>query len=212
PGTELYLQLVDLNFKPNWPPTDVVTVKVTCTNRDLPGVMTFGDSGGDLTIEGAAPIRRVECLKTPSRTLRPPLGHRAHWRLLSHRSLNFVSTVEGGADSNPEALQEILRLYDFSESASVQQQIDGIVGVSSRQVWRRIRAAVGSGFARGIEATVEFDESRYVGSGVYLFSAVLERFLGLYVSINSFSEMVTVTKQRGMVKRWPPRAGQQALL
>jgi type VI secretion system protein ImpG len=41
---------------------------------------------------------------------------------------------------------------------------------------------------------------------------VLERFLGLYVSINSFSEMITATKQRGVLKRWPPRSGQQALL
>jgi type VI secretion system protein ImpG len=211
-GSEVYLTLVDLDFRPSRPATDVVTVNVTCTNRDLPGQLPFGDPDGDFSLEGAAPVRRVSCLTKPTNTLRPPLGHRVQWRLISHLSLNFVSTVEGGADNDPEALQEILRLYDFSDSSAVQQQIVGIVGVSSRQVWRRIKAPVGSGFARGIEATVEFDESRYVGSGVYLFSAVLERFLGLYVSINSFSEMVTVTKQRGQIKRWPPRAGQQALL
>src|SRR5262249_17392647 len=192
--------------------TDVVTVHVTCTNRDLPGLLPFGDPEGDFMLEGAAPVRRVNCLTKPTRTVRPPLGHRVQWRLISHLSLNFVSTVEGGPDRDPEALQEILRLYDFSNAPAVQQQIVGITNVTSRQVWRRIRAAVGSGFARGIEATVEFDESRYVGSGVYLFSAVLERFLGLYVSINSFSEMVTKTKQRDVVKRWPPRSGQQALL
>jgi type VI secretion system protein ImpG len=211
-GTEMFLTLVDLDFRPSRPATDVVMASITCTNRDLPGLLPFGDPEGDFVLEGAAPIRRVTCLTKPTRTLRPPLGHRVQWRLISHLSLNFVSAVEGGLDNDPEALQEILRLYDFSESAAVQQQIVGIAGVSSRQVWRRIRAAVGSGFARGIEATLEFDESKYVGAGVYLFSAVLERFLGLYVSINSFSEMITVSRQRGVVKRWPPRAGQQALL
>jgi type VI secretion system protein ImpG len=76
---------------------------------------------------------------------------------------------------------------------------------------RRIRSPYGSGFARGIEATLQFDESRFVGSGAYLFSSVLEKFLGLYVSINSFSEMVATT-ERGVLKRWPPRSGQQVLL
>jgi type VI protein secretion system component VasA len=32
------------------------------------------------------------------------------------------------------------------------------------------------------------------------------------VSINSFSEMVSVSTQRGVVQRWPPRSGQQVLL
>ena len=94
----------------------------------------------------------------------------------------------------------------------MQQQILGLTGVTSRQVWRRIRRGGGSGFARGIEATLEFDEARYVGTGVYLFASVLEKFLGLYVSINAFSEMVATTKQRGTLKRWPPRSGHQPLL
>jgi type VI secretion system protein ImpG len=47
---------------------------------------------------------------------------------------------------------------------------------------------------------------------VYLFASVLEKFLGLYVSINAFSETIALTKQRGLLKRWPPRSGQQPLL
>ena len=30
--------------------------------------------------------------------------------------------------------------------------------------------------------TIEFDEEKYVGSGVFLFASVLEKFLGLYTS------------------------------
>jgi type VI secretion system protein ImpG len=212
PGTEVYLTLVDLNFRPTRPPTDVITVAVTCTNRDLPGMLPFGELEGDFDLEGAAPVRRITCLIKPTRTVRPPLRDGAQWRLISHLSLNFLSAVEGGADGDPEVLQEILKLYDFSDSAAVQQQILGLTNVMSRQVWRRIRTGRGSGFVRGIEATLEFDEMRYVGTGVYLFSSVLEKFLGLYVSINSFSEMIASTKQRGMLKRWPPRSGLQPLL
>jgi type VI secretion system protein ImpG len=211
-GTEVYLSLVDLNFRPTRPPTDVVTVNVTCTNRDLPGHLTFGDPAGDFDLEGAAPVKAVRCLTKPTRTLRLPLRHGTQWRLISHLSLNYLSPVEWGGGSDPEVLQELLRLYDFTDSPVVQQQISGIVEVQSRQTMRRIRSKYGSGFARGVEATVELDESKFVGSGVYLFSSILEKFLGLYVSINAYSELVAKSRQRGVIKAWPPRTGYQSLL
>ncbi|RPJ86177.1 MAG: type VI secretion system baseplate subunit TssF, partial [Acidobacteria bacterium] len=211
-GTEVFLSLVDLGFKPTSPPTDVLTVRVTCTNRDFPGVLPFGDLEGDFEMEGAAPIKRIRCLVSPTKTQRAPMRHQARWRLISHLSLNYLSLVEPGPEERPEPLQEILRLYDFSESSTIRQQIDGITQIASQQVMRRLRTGQGSGFARGIEVFLQFDENRYVGSGVFLFASVLEKFLGLYVSINSFSEMIAGTKQRGVLKRWPPRAGYQILL
>jgi type VI secretion system protein ImpG len=211
-GTEVFLSLVNLDFRPTVPETELLTLQVTCTNRDLPGQLPFGDPAGDFDMEGSAPVKRINCLVKPTRTERPPMGHGLQWRLISQLSLNYLSAVGGGRDGNPEVLREILRLYDFSESPAVQQQISGLVRVGSRQVLRRIRSELGSGFARGLEATLEFDESKYVGSSVYLFSSVLEKFLGLYVSINSFSEMVAVSRQRGVLRRWPPRSGQQVLL
>jgi type VI secretion system protein ImpG len=61
--------------------------------------------------------------------------------------------------------------------------------------------------------SVEFDEEKYVGTGLYLFASVLERFLGLYASVNSFSQLVARVRQKeGVLKRWPPRAGDQPLL
>ncbi len=60
---------------------------------------------------------------------------------------------------------------------------------------------------------VEFDESNYVGSGAFLLASVLERFLALYTSINSFTRLVARTKQReDVLKRWPPRSGDRTLL
>jgi type VI secretion system protein ImpG len=211
-GTEVFLTLVDLAFRPVDPPAQVLNVVVTATNRDLPEQLPFDDPKGDFDVERAAVVRTVRCLTKPTRTVRPPLRHGAQWRLISHLSLNFLSAVDGGADRDPEVLRGILSLYDFSDDQAVQDQILGLVGVSSRQVWRRIPTDRGSGFGRGIEATLEFDEQKYVGSGVYLFASVLEKFLALYVSINAFSETILSTKQRGVLKRWPPRSGLQPLL
>jgi len=156
-------------------------------------------------------------VRAPTSPLRPPLRRGAQWRLISHLSLNHLSIsdpVEGKA-----ALQEILALYDFAGPDSEEQRavvtrhlIEGITSVSSRRVVGRTGGAAG-GFCRGVEVSVEFDEEKYVGTGAFLFACVLERFLGLYASINSFSQMVARTKQsEGVLKKWPPRAGYQQLL
>jgi type VI secretion system protein ImpG len=60
---------------------------------------------------------------------------------------------------------------------------------------------------------MELDEDQFVGGGVYLFCSVLEHFFGLYVSMNSFCEVVAQTTQRKEVlKHWQPRAGQRILV
>jgi len=64
-----------------------------------------------------------------------------------------------------------------------------------------------------MEVTIEFDEAKYVGSGLFLFASVLERFLGLYSSLNSFTKLIATTKQREEpIKQWDPRTGDQILL
>jgi type VI secretion system protein ImpG len=214
-GTEVYLSLVDLGFNPRAPGVETVTAHITCTNRDLPGKLPFGSKAGDFDVEYAGPLARVRCLRKPTETFRPPLRRGAHWRLISHLALNHLSLVEDKGGS-PEALREILMLYDFLDSAATRKQIYGIERVSGRRVVRQTGHAssrIGAGFARGIETTIEFDEGQYAGGGVFLFASVLEKFLGLYTSVNSFNQMVAVTKQReGELKRWLPRAGDQHLL
>jgi type VI secretion system protein ImpG len=60
---------------------------------------------------------------------------------------------------------------------------------------------------------MEFDEEQFVGGGVYLFASVLEHFLGMYVSMNSFTQLIASSPQRkGVLKQWPPRAGRAILL
>ncbi len=209
PGTEVHLSLVDLNFQPTVPAVETLTIHVTCTNRDLPGKLPFGGERGDFELEGAAPLSRIRCLTKPTPTIRPPLRRGGQWRLLSHLSLNYLSICEGGR----EALQEILKLYDYSDSPVIQQQIAGITNVTGRRVVGRPASMPWNGFCRGMEVAIEFDEDKYVGSGLFLFAAVLEKFLGLYSSLNSFSQLIARTQQRKEpLKRWPPRAGEQILL
>jgi type VI secretion system protein ImpG len=204
-GTNIFLSFTDLHLKPTSPNVKTCVLHITCTNRDLPSRLPFGDPEGDFQLETAAPVERIQCLIKPTQTVRPSLGGTLQWRLISHLSLNYLSIVEGGE----EALKETLKLYDFDNSPANRQQINGIVSLQSKHITKRI----GQSICRGIQTTIDFDEDKFVGTGLYLFASVLERFLAEYVSLNSFSQLIAKTIQKKeILKQWPPRNGNQVLL
>jgi type VI secretion system protein ImpG len=208
-GTEVFISLVDLSGRMKQLDVDTLSIRCTCTNRDLPSRLPFGNEAGDFEPEGLAQIRRVVALRKPTATMRPPTGKGAVWRLISHLSLNYLSLVEEGR----EALQEILRLYDFTDTSYLQKQVAGITALKSHRHSARVISENGISFVRGTRVEMEFDEEQFVGGGVFLFASVLERFLGMYVNLNSFSQLAVRTRQRKeVVHEWPPRAGQAILL
>jgi type VI secretion system protein ImpG len=191
------------------PDADTITVRCTCTNSNLPARLPFGNDAGDFELEGLASIRKIVSLRKPSPAQRPPTGKRALWNLVSHLSLNYLSLVQDGKD----AFQGILRLYNFSEMRHVDGQIGGITSLSSSRHFARVVSDGGMSSARGTQVRMEFDEEQFVGGGVYLFASVLEHFLGMYVSMNSFTQLIASSPQRkGVLKQWPPRAGRAILL
>ncbi|MGE3171975.1 MAG: type VI secretion system baseplate subunit TssF [Planctomycetota bacterium] len=209
-GTDVWLTLVDEQFAPALVETDeVVHVGTLCTNRDIPDSIVFGNPQGDFLLEGVPEIVACRALGQPTRTLRPHLHGQSRWRLVSHLALNHLSLTGGAGDSALRAFRELLRLYDFGETAVTRRRIEGLVGLQSARVTRLIR---GIGPVRGIGVELTFDPAAFDGSSPYLFASVLERFLGLYATINSFTETTMRLRQRDAVhKRWLPRAGEQAL-
>jgi len=207
-GTDVLLSFHDLDFNPLLPPQQIVYSHMLCTNRDF---ATQIPAGAALQIEDVAPLSRITCLEKPTMPVYPPLEGATLWSLISNLTLNYLSL--SGSTEGLHALRQILRLYSFSEQPSAQHQVQGIRGMSCRKVTRRAGAEPWRGFCQGTEITVTFDESLYVGSGAFLLGAVLNRFLPLYASINSFTEVVIESIQReGVWKRWPPMAGLQELI
>lgn len=223
-GTEVYLNLVDRGWNPSLPAATTLVVRTTCTNRELSGVLQRAGDQLSLMLELAAPVSGVKCVRTPTMPLRPPRNRRgSYWRLLSHLALNHLSIApeDPSEETNArEAFQEILRLYDFSDSQSGAQMaevnallVEGVTRLQARRVVGRVGGAAASGFCRGLEVSIEFDEEKYIGTGAFLFASVLERFLGLYASMNSFTQLVAKAKQgERVIRRWPPRAGDKRLI
>jgi type VI secretion system protein ImpG len=210
-GTEVFLALVDLGMRPTAPANWTLGVETTCLNRDLPPRLPFGGDQPHLQLsEGQALVTHISCLTPPTRTLRPALKEGTLWRLISHLSLNHLSIVDN--DDKATALREILKLYDFTDSPQTRKIIDGIIQISSQRVVGRVRGAGAVAFCRGVEVTIRFDEDRFTGSSLLLFAAVLERFLAMYCTVNSFSKLIATTKGReGELHRWPPRMGEKVL-
>lgn len=64
----------------------------------------------------------------------------------------------------------------------------------------------------GLEVTVTLEEAAFEGTGAFLLGAVLEQFFARYVSINSFTETVVRTLERGEIVRWTMRNGLRPIL
>jgi type VI secretion system protein ImpG len=213
-GTEVHLSLVDLDFRPSAVPDWTLKVDTTCVSRDLPARLKASGLP-KLNALSSASLASVRCLTLPTSTRRPDLGQGQRWRLISHLALNYLSLVEGpdGAD----ALRELIGLYDVKNDPGSRMSIDGLLGVHAERVVGRVVDRVdrrdSTFICRGLEVTLELDEDKFTDGSALVFAGVLERFLGLYCSINSFVKTIVKTKQReGTFFEWPRRAGNQALL
>jgi type VI secretion system protein ImpG len=209
PGYELELSIVDIDFDPAAPQTDTLSLTVTATNRDLPSLLPFGAVGGDLFMEGGGPAKEIRLLRKPTASQRFDLGHGALWRLISHLSLNHLSLSAGGLD----ALKEMLRLYDLPRSAINRRQVDGLSDIAFKPATAWLPGEPYATFVRGTEVRLTVDEDSFVGTGLGLFAAVLDRFFSLYVHANSFVQLTLVSaRTQEVVLTCPPRNGDLTLL
>jgi type VI secretion system protein ImpG len=211
-GTETFLGLADPAFDPNQPADAVLSVDALCLNRDLPASLPFGGGHPVLQlVEGHTAVRRVVCLTAPTPTLRPRHGKEHFWRLVSHLSLGHLSVV--GGEAGAVALKEVLRLYDLRDSPETRAAIDGIVAVSAAPGVSRVPGARAGAFCRGLDVTLTFDQRTWQDSGLFLLASVLDRFLALHATVNSFVRSRAMLQGRsGIVASWPARAGAQVLL
>ena len=92
------------------------------------------------------------------------------------------------------------------------RQLEGLLSVKAEPVVRRIPGAGPVCAGRGLQVRLAIDDTPFGGAGGILFAAVLDRFLGKYVSVNAFIETVMTTPDRGQVMRWPIRLGRRPVV
>lgn len=211
-GTDTWLAPHEPGFDPDRPADTVLSVDATCCNRDLPNELPFGGGHPFLTpAEGAPAIERTECVTPVTATQRAPVREAGFWRLVSHLSLGHLSVVGGTDGAN--ALKEVLRLYDLRGSDETRAAIEGLLAVSARPGTARAPGRRAGAFCRGLDVTLEFDPRAWQSNGLYLLASVLDRFLALHATVNSFTRTtVTLRGRPGTAAAWPARAGGRVLL
>ncbi len=206
-GSEVYLSLVDAAQAPYGSDLSQLSVTGLCTNRDLPLLLSTGGKDAFHLPDGG-PVLSVSTIVSPTRP-RPTIAQgETAWRLISHLSLNYLSiTDREGGQGGAEALRELIGLYAPGGDRVIIKQMEGMRGIATRPIVRRMTDEILSTAVRGLEIKLDFDESFFDGSGVYVLASVLERFFRKYVTINSFTETVLSTQQRGEITRWRPESG-----
>ncbi|NSX53680.1 type VI secretion system baseplate subunit TssF [Parasulfitobacter algicola] len=211
-GSEIYLSLTDRTQAPYPGSIKQLAIKALCTNRDLPMLTPIGSDGTDFTLPEGGPVTEVRAIVPPTKPNPSLADGQQAWQLISHLSLNYLSIADADRGQAAAALREIVGLYTPLGDPTLIKQMEGLVTVVSRPIVRRMAEDVLSTAVRGIEIKVGFDESFFEGTGCYLLGAVLEAFFAKYVALNSFTETVIHSQQRGDITRWPARSGRRVLI
>ncbi len=212
-GSETFISLVDKQGAALSSKLQQLGMGTLCTNRDLPLQMPVGVGSSDFSLDEGAPVSAVKVLVGPTK----PKGSKAisdgesSWRLISHLALHH-SSLQDHDQQGAVALRELLSLYADENDSQAQKCIDGVRSIQSMPITRPISKSGPIGFGRGIELRLLFEENAFEGLGCFTLASVLERFFSKIVSINSFTETVLTSLERGEIKRWPARTGLRQVL
>ena len=132
--------------------------------------------------------------------------------MIGHLTLNHLTLLDSDDVQGAVALRELLSLYGDRNDAVIRKQVDSVRSVHGVPVVRRLPFPGPVVHGRGMQVTLTCDDQGFDGSRPFLMGAVLEQFFARYVSINSFTETVLRTSERGEVHRWPARTGVRELI
>ncbi|HCB4956215.1 type VI secretion system baseplate subunit TssF [Salmonella enterica] len=186
---------------------EVVSVSLTCTNRELPVQLRPGDITG--TTGKNASVASFRNITRPTRPLWPVIDGSLHWSLLSAMNLNYLSLLDA------DALKQVIANFDrhaihHPQMARLsQQKLDAIERLETTPVDRLFTGIP----VRGLASTLSIHPEPFVCEGeMYLLGAVLSHFLSLYASVNSFHMLTVVNTESQESWKWAERTGQHPLI
>jgi len=218
-GTETFISVYE---PPDAEPAQRLQIRTICSNRHLPEYLPIAQGKDDFFMCNDQTVT-LSCVAGPT-VPREPLNdielagpHRMtagdnYWRLLSYLSLSHFGLESRRDGEGAAPLRELLSLFVTPSDTFSEAQIEGLRDVKTRPITRTVARPDGYHPARGLEVRLIFDEDEFEGSGAILMGAILDRFVSEYAAVNSFTQCVVETIQRGVIKTWPPRSGSGPLL
>ncbi len=206
-GSDSYMAFVDQNEEHLFPQEEIITIELTCTNRQLPTQLEIGDICLDTSSSPEYASFRNITQVTPS--LAPPIDQGFYWRLISHMSLNYQSLT------NLTALSNVLTTFDYKSFTDRQQalanqyRLTAFDGIHSRPSERLFAGLV----VRGQKTIIRLKESHFSSDGdLYIFGSVLNELFALHSTINAFHQLEVHGVEKGEVYQWTARSGYHPLI
>lgn len=206
-GTEVYVSLADPKNAPVSENLRQLSVETLCCNRDLPLMMPLGKGKTDFTIETGAPCESVRCVGEPTRPNSPLAQGSVSWDLIHQLAINFLGISDDETSTALTKLKTLLGLMMNKKDHAQMKQVDGIIDLKTRQITSRLPFSGPICFGRGVEIAITLDELAYEGNSTFMLGMILDQFFAQYVSINSFTQLVLNSSDRGEIYRWPIRIG-----
>ncbi|WP_297323352.1 type VI secretion system baseplate subunit TssF [uncultured Bartonella sp.] len=195
------------NAEPAVPNEEIISIDITCFNRDLCQEPAIGDIC--IRSETAPVFVEYSNITRPTEPVYPPLDGTLNWNLISNLSLNYMSLL------SHDALAAKLSIYDYQSLTNRQaeraakQRIGGIVGLKTLPLDILFKGLP----IRGLKSIMKTNESAFQTEGeMYLFAAILAEFFTLYATVNSFHELEVRGMENGEVYQWPAKIGRQPLI
>jgi type VI secretion system protein ImpG len=204
---------INLSIEVTWPEhverytRETLSIALTCSNGDIAELLGPGEiCEPTSTSPELATFRNITIPTTP---IHPHVGKNLLWHFLSHLSLNFLSIA------TTENIKSLLNLYLFPEERnrarldSNKRKVAGISSLEAKPAERLVRGLM----MRGTEITITLDQNHFSSTGdIFLFGSVLDYFLGVYSSINSYTRLTIEESVTGKTITWKPRLGDRFLI
>jgi type VI secretion system protein ImpG len=188
------------------PGAEILDIALLCTNGTLPNRLDAGEICMPTTNSPAyATFSNVKNI-VPS--ARPTLGNNHLWKCFSLTGFNLhLLTLD--------SLRSLLATYLLSDCPDCQEerkQKNRLHGIAGLDVAARNRL-VGRSILRGWEIRIKLQKKQFASDGdMYLFGALLDRFVALFATQTVFTQTVVEDVQGRREYRWPLRMGRRPLI
>jgi type VI secretion system protein ImpG len=207
--TKTYIRFnpASITSRNNYEDDVTISVEIQATNRDLPSALDLGDihlSTSKTTIPGVS----FKNITIPTKSYIPPIRGDFLWRIISNMSLNYLAL------DDIQTLRNVLEAYDFIGANDMIQKkrteniLNGLVDIqykTSDMIFKGLPI-------RGVVSKITLDSKKFSTLGeAYLLISVLNEFLSLYCTINSFHKLEVLVDRKEKFE-WDARIGKQALI
>ncbi|MCL4460343.1 MAG: type VI secretion system baseplate subunit TssF [Nitrospirae bacterium] len=189
------------------PVHETLSLRILATNRFLPESLKPGEI--TRTTDNSPERLTFTNLTAPTPYIQPPLGDELSWRVLSQLGLNFLSLADAAR------LRSLLSVYLFPMERNKtledtnKKRIESIQEVTVNRITRMIRGVL----LRGSRIRIRVRGNGFADvADMVLFGSILNEFLAVYSTINSFTLVEIEDLLTGELLTWPERLGTQTLI